>query len=142
MQSAQEERQRDGGGVRDHVDRHIGGGFHQHRFHQRRAQPGVGPLLGRIGEIDHRGVGRIAQQFQCLPAGFGIAGQDDGARVQQALRVQPVDDARLVADAGERAGFLSHGGHQAQGQIGAAGGYDVAHLAGQQGIAADQGNGR
>ena len=142
VQAAQEECERDGGGVGDDVDRHIGGIFHQHGFHERSAQAGVGALFRGVGEVDHRGIGRIAQKFEGVSAGFGVAGEDDSAGVEQAFRVQQVHDAGLVADAGERAGLFIHGGHQAERKIRAGGGYDVADLAGQQGIAADEGNGR
>ena len=73
---------------------------------------------------------------------MGVARENDGAGVEQALRIEQVDDGGLIAHAGEGARFFVHGGDQAQIEVCFGGGHDVANFTRQEGIAAHEGNGR
>ena len=118
VQAAQEECERDGGGMGDDVDGGFGRVVFEFGFDDGRAQAGVGALFGGGGEIDDGGVGRVAEQFEGLAAGFGAAGEDDGAGVEQALGGESADDGGFIADASEGAGLFVVGGDQAQREIG------------------------
>jgi len=115
LEPAEEQRQSDGGGMRDYVhggntvffDLGLG-------FDQRSAQAGVGAFFGGAGEVDDDRAGLLVQEFERLAAGFRGSSEEDGARPGEALGVETDDQGRLVADQREFAGLLAGGGNQVE----------------------------
>ena len=84
--------------------------------------------------------GGSPSKLERLAAGFGAAGEDDGARIEQAFGGESVDHGGFIADAGEGAGLFVVGGDEAEREVVAAGGDEVADFAGEQGFTADEGD--
>jgi hypothetical protein len=138
VKAAEEQRQRDGGRVSDDVDGGLDGGFRAGIFDERRAEAGVGAFLGGAREVNHGSAGGAVQQFESFAAGFGGAGQEDGARIDEACGIQAADNGGLVADAGKRSGLFADIGNQPEIEPGGGGRDDVADLAAEQGIGTDE----
>jgi hypothetical protein len=141
VQAAEEERERDGGGVSDDVDGGFDGGSRVGVFNQGSAEAGFGALFGGAGEVDNGGAGGVVEEFESFAAGFGGAGQEDGARIDQAGGIEGADDGGLVADSGERAGLFAGIGDQAELEGCGGGRDDVADFAAEQGIGTDERDG-
>src|SRR5271157_4144726 len=141
VQAAEEERQGDGGGVSDDVYRSVDGRFFRRVFDQGSAEPGFGALFGGAGEVDDGGAGGAVEEFESFAARLRGAGEEDGARVDQAGGIERADDGGLIANARERAGLFAGIGHQAE--IESSGGSSdyVADFAAEQGIGTDEGDG-
>ena len=98
VQAAQEQRQRDGGRMRDHVDRCVGGIFESGTARPAGRAGGRRDVLGGVGEIDRPRLGG-SPSVERLAAGLGVAGQETARASRRLSASRPADHGRLVAHA-------------------------------------------